>query len=401
MNNSQIPPAIAQGFLDDPTDLSELKIISPKKVKAFVHAINDTQNQNLGDRKIVAAIGTGGTISMKTENNVCIPEQNFDTILAQINTNVSNRFKIISLDAFLIDSSQMTYAHVRDLAITLCYCWKHVKPNLLGFMILHGTDTLPYASSALSLIMGQGLPFSVIYTAAQKSIQEPMTDADTNLRNALYTLESLHKHNMAEIITVMGNRAHLSTSAVKTEDRLADAFDSPLHKFITTFSSLAYPIELPTWLNPKRQIPFNPTIWYGDYGHTLIIQSHMGTNPHIFAEQINSPHIRAIVFFSYGAGTVEEAMADIVIKSAKKKNCPVFIVSPINARYRISYKSAQNIIKKGAIPLYMTLPSALAKIEIALRQSPNDIQAISRFMTTNYVGEIPDENSHFKAIYKR
>jgi len=401
MNNSQLPPAIAQGFLEDPTDLSHLKLIDPEKVKAFVHALNNTQNQNLGDRKLVAAIGTGGTISMKTENGVSVPDLDFDTILSRINANVSSRFKIISLDAFLIDSSQMTYAHVRDLAITLCYCWKHVKPSLLGFIILHGTDTLPYASSALSLMMGQGLPFSVIYTAAQKSIQKPMTDAGTNLRNTLYTLESLHKHDMAEIVTVMGNRAHLSTSAVKTEDRLADAFDSPLHKFITTFSTLAYPIELPAWLNPKRPVPFAPTIWNGDYGHTLIIQSHMGINPHIFAEQIDSPHIRAVLFFSYGAGTVEEAMADIVIKSAKQKNCPVFIVSPINARYKIIYKSAQNIINKGAIPLYMTLPAALAKIEIALRQSPNDIQDISRFMTSNYVGEIPDENSHFKALYKR
>lgn len=401
MNNSQIPPAIAQGFLKDPADLSQLKIIPAKKVKAFVTEMNAITDEELGNRKLVAAIGTGGTISMKNKDGVSVPDLDFDHILSYINTNVRDRFKIISLDAFLIDSSQMNYAHVHDLAIAICYVWKHVKHKLLGFLILHGTDTLPYTSSAMSLIMGQGLPFSICYTAAQKSIQEPMNDAGTNLRNALYTLEALHDNNMAEVVTVMGNHALLSTGIVKTEDRLTNAFDSPLHKYVSSFSTLAYPIELPSWLNPKRQIPFAPTIWSGDYGHTLIIQSHMGTNPHIFADQIGSPHIRAVLFFSYGAGTVEEAMADIVIKSAKKKNCPVFIVSPINARYKITYKSAQNIINKGAIPLYMTLPTALAKIEIALRQNPEDVQAISRFMTNNYVGEIPDENSHFKAIYKR
>ena len=46
---------------------------------------------------------------------------------------------------------------------------------------------MAYSAATLSLMMGQGLPFSVVYTGAQKPIQEPMNDAGVNVRNALFS----------------------------------------------------------------------------------------------------------------------------------------------------------------------------------------------------------------------
>jgi hypothetical protein len=58
-------------------------------------------------------------------------------------------------------------------------------------------------------------------------------------------------------------------------------------------------------------------------------------------------------------------------------------------------------VQEGVIPLYMTMPTALAKIEIALRKYLGNTAAISRFMTDNYVGEIPGETSRFSPILER
>jgi hypothetical protein len=71
-------------------------------------------------------------------------------------------------------------------------------------------------------------------------------------------------------------------------------------------------------------------------------------------------------------------------------------VSPVNAEYKVAYASGKDMMNRGVTPLYMTLPAALPKIEIALRMHAGDVAAMARFMTTNYVGEIPSERSRFE-----
>ena len=388
-------------FIDNPYDLKYLSIVNPDVVKDLVKKVNSLDSKHFQDKKLVIAMGTGGTISMKVENGIRVPDLNFDEIFANVNSHLDELFHIVGLDAFQIDSSQMDYAHVRDLAIIMSYIWDNVTVPFVGFLVLHGTDTMAYSAATISLMMGQGLPFSIVYTGAQKSIQEPMNDAGINFRNALFTLDALYDADMAEVVIVMGDKAILGTSAVKVNDTLINAFDAPLHKYITNFSSLEFPVRLASWLNPRREEEFLPVIWEGDYAHTLVINSSLGLSPDVVARQVKDPDIRAVLLYSYGAGTVDDSITDAILGSAKPRNLPVFVVSPVNTKYKIVYKSAKSMIDKGVVPLYMTLPAALAKIEIALRLYPDNINAISEFMTESYVGEIPDSNSRFHPILER
>ncbi len=191
----------------------------------------------------------------------------------------------------------------------------------------------------------------------------------------------------------MGNRAMLATSAEKVSDTAANAFDAPRHLYVSTFSRLTYPVPLAAWLNPRRKVPFAPTLWFGDYVHTLVIKSTMGLNPEMLKRQVEDADVHAVVLYSYGAGTVHETVLQTVLDTARKENIPVFIVNPVNADYRAEYESAAHAIKWGAIPLNMTLSAALAKIEIALRLHLNNLPAVAHFMTENYVGEIPTNHS--------
>ena len=385
-----LPPEIASGFLSDPSDLSHLSLIDPARVTALVEELNATHTQIPDTRKRIVAIGTGGTLSMTEENGIRVPDLNFTQIFEHIDQNLQERFAIYGLDAFKIDSAQMDYRHVQDLAIALCHIWKHSHGIIAGFLILHGTDTLAYSGAAMSLMMGQGLPFSIAYTAAQKPIQAPINDARRNIRNAVYTLESLHNHNMAEVVSVMGSKAYLSSSAIKIHDLSSDALTAPLHPPITDFTMLDYPVKLAPFLKPRRQnVPFAPTIWRGAYGHTLIVRSRMGLSPNMIARQVDDPHIRAIILYSYGAGTVSNGIIDAIMDGASSKDLPVFIVSPVDTHYKVAYQSAKDLVARGATPLYMTLPTALAKMEIALRLHIGNRPAITQFMRDNYVGEVP------------
>lgn len=389
-------------FLDKPDDLNYLEHVEPKAVKFFVEELNSSMPEKLGNKKLVAVIGTGGTISMKVKDGIRVPDLDFESIFSQVGQRLGDVFDVVSLDAFRIDSSQMNYSHIRDLAIIMTYVWNNLEVPFKGFLIPHGTDTMAYSAASISLIMGQGLPFSIVYTGAQKSIQEKMNDATSNLRNALYTLEALNKKDMAEVVVVMGDKAILGTSSVKVNDTLANAFDAPLHKYVSSFSKLEYPVRLAPWLKPKRNnISFKPTIMTGNYSRTLVVHSSLGLCPAMVERQVGDSDIEAVLLFSYGAGTVDDNITNAIVGKAQERSLPVFVVSPVNTEYKIAYESGKKLIEMGVTPLYMTLPTALAKIEIALNLYPDNPKRVAEFMTTDYVGEIPSELSRFSPILER
>lgn len=375
--------------------LSSLTFLTEDRLARFVDETNRISKEDIQGRKLVVALGTGGTISMKIENGIAVPDLDFDAMFRYANPILKEHFSVKSLDLFQIDSSQMTYAHVRDLAIAMIYIWDKMQVPFIGFFVPHGTDTMSYSSAAISLMMGQGLPFSAVFTGAQKPIQEPVNDANTNIRNALYTLEALHANNMAEIVVVMGEKAILGTSSEKIDDIEAEAFDAPLHKFVARFGRLDYPVRIASWLKPRRDVPFEPVIIPDDYGHTLVVRSVLGLNPAIVERQAQDPGVKAVILYSYGATTFENTIIDTLAKATQERQIPMFYISPVNAEPRIGYESGLRLKEKGAYPLYMTLSSALAKIEIALNGYPGDLKGITDFITTNFVGEIPSESSRY------
>ncbi len=383
--------------LYDSFDLSKLMHIDANALKAYVTELNNISPEQQKNKKIVVAIGSGGTIAMKvTADNKWVPDLNFEEIMNFSDSHLKQNFLVKGFDAFAIDSSQMDYTHTRDLAICISYICKNIAIPIIGFLVLHGTDTMTYSAAAISLMMGQGLQHSIVYTGAQKPIQEPLNDAVKNLNNALYTLESLSTNNMAEVILVMGDMAILGTSSEKVDESQANAFNAPLHKYVARFNRLDYPVKLSSWLKPKRkQQEFKPVIWDNQFSHTLLVKSHLGLCPQMVARQAADPQIKAIILYSYGGNTVYEPIVNEILPVAQQKHLNIFVVSPVNAELKATYESAHHMIENGVVPLYMTLSTALAKIEIALRMHPKDTKSIAEFMTTNYVGEIPDKSSRY------
>jgi L-asparaginase/Glu-tRNA(Gln) amidotransferase subunit D len=256
---------------------------------------------------------------------------------------------------------------------------------------------MTYSSAALSLMMGQGLQFSIVYTGSQKPIQEPLNDAADNVRNALYTLESLYDCNMAEVVVVIGDHAVLATAAEKIDGTQANAFGAPLHKYVARFDRLEYPVKIAQWLKPRRTQVFDPKIWDGNYSHTLVIKSYLGLNPAVVEEQARHKDIKAIILYSYGGNTADEAVIDIIMPIAKKRRLNVYVVSPVGAELKATYPSVHHMLSVGITPLYMTLSAALAKIELAIRLFPKSSKEAAKFMAENYVGEVPSESSRYIA----
>jgi L-asparaginase len=384
--------ARAKEFLDPPDDLTQLRLINAKDVQALAEEINRLDIAAEQSKKVVILLATGGTVAMQTsECGVRSPSHRCEKLLAPVLGLLQDRYSIFGLNAFCIDSSQMNYSHVRELAIVMTYLWHNVKTPHLGFLITHGTDTMSYVGAALSLMTGPGLPFSIVLTGSQRPMDAPMSDAPINIRNALCTLESLRAKDMAEVVIVMGDKAILATSSEKVGASIANAFDAPRHRYVARFNQMEYPVPLARWLNPRRKVPFAPTIWQENYSGTLVIKSILGLDPEMLAAQIQSSSVRSILLYSYGSGTVDEVILRVIVDCCRREDKPVFIVNPLNSDYKTEYESAANAIRNGIVPLNMTLSAAMAKLEIAMRLHDGDVEAISKFMTENYVGEIPTE----------
>jgi len=90
-----------------------------------------------------------------------------------------------------------------------------------GVVIVHGTDTMADTASAVAMLLGP-LPKPAVLTGSQKPLDEPRTDARSNLIAAalVATLP------VPEVTIAMGSHALRGARATKRDAWGFDAFDS-------------------------------------------------------------------------------------------------------------------------------------------------------------------------------
>ncbi len=177
--------------------------------KRKVHEIKEAKEQERGKSKEevkemkqkkglpeVSIIVTGGTISSRLDyktgavKSLTKPED-IITLAPKINEII----KPVITSPFMIFSENQNEEHWKTLAKAV---EKELnKSNIKGCIILAGTDTLHYISSALSFMLGK-LNKPVILTYSQRSIDRGSTDALLNLTCSAYASLS----DIAEVMIV-------------------------------------------------------------------------------------------------------------------------------------------------------------------------------------------------------
>lgn len=368
----------------------------PQVVETFVQEMNEIPDQ--GDKLFVIGIGTGGTISMsaKEPGGPLEPELDFHSIMQKTDPRLNDEFEVKGLDAFATDSSQLEIDDVGDLAISMCYIWEKMKPSLKarfgGFLIIHGTDTMPKSGGHLEMMLGKNMPFNIVHTGAQKTINEKINDAQSNVKNSLYMLRMLQRNNCAESITVMGERGLLTAGMTKVSDHHSRAMATHMHDDVVDFGALPDPdtYKLPDWLREKPGSKrFNPIVYRGP-NRIGQLDAEMQEDPRALIATINLAARKAILLVTYGANTYDLKAVNIIAQEASQQAMPVFAVSPVNADPKLDvYAAGAELTKAGVTPLYMTREAARAKLMTAFARYGDDTAIITEFMVENYVGEIP------------
>lgn len=131
---------------------------------------------------VIPILSTGGTISSKIDYRTggVYAEYSAEEFV-QMCPKLSELANIKAAAIMQVMSEDMHYMHWRDMAERIA---KELNGEAKGIVITHGTDTLHYASAALSFFL-QGLHKPVVLTASQRSIDRGSSDAFQNLTTSV------------------------------------------------------------------------------------------------------------------------------------------------------------------------------------------------------------------------
>jgi len=277
-----------------------------------------------------------------------------------------------------IDSANATPENWREIASILF----ERRSDHSGFVVLHGTDTMAYASSALSFLLPSfGKP--VVVTGSQIPIARIRSDGRQNFIGAL---EVAADGGIPEVTLLFGDTLLRGNRAMKVDASGLDAFDSP------RFPPLA-DIGIGIIVNRQavRATEGVPRLTAGELGNVASVRLFPGFSASIVAN-ICQPPLQGLVIEAYGAGNGPSDDRDFLaaIEAATAAGVVVVIVTQC-VRGSVqpgAYATGSALIRAGAVPGFdMTCEAALTKLAVLLGQGL-DPSTVAGLMQQDLAGEL-------------
>jgi L-asparaginase len=251
-----------------------------------------------------------------------------------------------------------------------------------GFVVLHGTDTMAYTSSALSFLLpGFGKP--VVVTGSQIPITRIRSDGRQNFIGALQVATRSELH---EVTLLFGEVLLRGNRATKMDASGLDAFDSP------RFPPLAeIGIDIVVHRELLRPPDNSSRLTAGRLGHVAAMRLFPGFSASILAN-LCQPPLQGLVIEAYGAGNGPSEDRDFLaaIETATSQGIVVVVVTQC-VRGSVqpgAYATGSALINAGAVPGYdMTPEAALTKLAVLLGQDFSRA-TVERLMQQDIAGEL-------------
>ena len=224
-------------------------------------------------------------------------------------------------------------------------------PKYDAFLIVHGTDTLSFTASALSLML-PGFRKPIVMTGSQIPLALPRSDARQNLIDALTCAVASQNPphvQLQEVAICFGGKLLRGNRAQKINTTTYQAFDSPSYPALAQLgvdiewhrSSLLHPVGVyrPRFeLDPRiMRIPVVP-----------------GVDPRIAYGDLFGRGIRGIVLEAFGVGNLPDQRDGWLawLKAQRKKGVMVYMRSQSSLG-----NLAPQLYKSGALALAIGVES--------------------------------------------
>ncbi|ASP49378.1 asparaginase [Cognaticolwellia beringensis] len=303
---------------------------------------------------------TGGTIGMKPSENGYIPQkQHLTDAIMKMPDFHREEMPEFTINEYhpLIDSSNMSPADWQHIANDI----KQHYDDYDGFVVLHGTDTMAYTSSALSFML-ENLSKPVIVTGSQIPLSQLRSDGQENLLNSLYIAAN---YPINEVGLYFNNKLFRGNRSIKAYADGFNAFDSPnlpplLEAGINIKlieGKISEPVSQPLKLAQITPQPIG------------VVHLYPGISVELIKNIIKQP-VKALIIRSYGVGNApqDQAMLDC-LKQANEAgivivNCSQCIKGTVNMKGYATGNALSNI---GVISGHdMTLEATLTKLHYLL-----------------------------------
>ena len=337
-------------------------------------------------KKNIYVAYTGGTIGMKKSQEGYIPDKGHLTAsingLPEFHREEMPNFTINEYQP-LIDSSNMTPDDWQRIADDI----KANYDDYDGFVVLHGTDTMAYTSSALSF-MFENLSKPIIVTGSQIPLSQLRSDGQVNVLNSLYVAAN---YPINEVGLFFNNKLYRGNRSIKAYADGFNAFDSPN---MPPLLEAGININLVSGIVAKedssceqdenvivREITPQPI---------GVVHLYPGISADVIENVIRQP-VKALILRSYGVGNAPQDSALLACLTKAKQqgiivvNCSQCIKGTVNMS---GYATGNALSQAGVISGHdMTLEAALTKLHYLLSQNL-DYEEVCQLMQLNLRGEL-------------
>ncbi|KAG8861938.1 hypothetical protein FRB96_002381 [Tulasnella sp. 330] len=283
----------------------------------------------------------------------------------------------------LLDSSSMGYNDWIRIATEIELNYSVFD----AFVVLHGTDTMGYTSSALSFLL-EDLGKTVIVTGAQIPLSQLRNDAVDNLLGAL-TIAG--QFIIPEVSLYFNHTLFRGNRVIKASSYDLDAFSSPNFPPLVDVG-IDINVNWNDVLRPKSQKRFR--------AHQMMCADVVPIRifPGITAATVRAflaPHIRGAVLETFGAGNAPGSPEFLdAIKEACDRGVVIVTISQCSkGSVSDSYEAGRTLLNAGVVAGGdMTAPCALTKLAYLLSKKELSVNQVRTLIRTPLRGELTGPN---------
>ncbi|AMX04095.1 type I asparaginase [Microbulbifer thermotolerans] len=316
---------------------------------------------------------TGGTLGMRRSASGYVPDADLEIQLQQLLAGSADQLPEYDFHAFerLLDSANMQPADWYRIAA----CIRDQAEHYDGFVVLHGTDTMAYTTSALSFAL-RGLNKPVLVTGSQIPLREMRSDAHNNLIAALLLSAD---EALNEVCLYFNGKLLRGNRAIKISAGSLDAFASPNYPLLGEIGiqvNIDHSSLLPAVAEKDFQIPANAD------GGVVVLKLFPGLSP-LFLGKVLEFQPRGLVLETYGTGnapTENAAFTELLKKATDRGTVCVAVSQCMENRVDLGkYAAGSALLDAGVIGgLDMTTEAAFTKLNhlLAMGMSAERVREI-------------------------
>jgi 60kDa lysophospholipase len=296
-----------------------------------------------------------------------------------------DRYAVLEFEE-LLDSSSIDSKGWTQIART-------IQRNYIlfdGFVVLHGTDSLAYTSSALSFML-QNLGKPVILTGSQTPVADRRNDAVANLLDSI----DLAGHFMIpEVCLCFNSRLFRGNRATKVSASAFDAFASPNLPPLANITAMDTDVAWDLVYRPTALRPFNIQTDL-DLHHVACLRIFPGIKPEMVEAVLRTGGLRGLVLETFGAGNapggVDNAMTKVIQDAIQRGIVIVNITQCLTGSVSPVYAPGMVLGRAGVVAgADMTTEAALTKLSYLLALPDSTPESVSREMSVSLRGEMTE-----------